>query len=76
MVFTLYQIVERSVAEGVPDGASVDTGNAAFKAASVPEKNCSAPLLKVKRSVLDRFLKRSKSERLYRSRNCNGTSYW
>ena len=60
-MFTLYQTVKRSVAESVPDRASVHTMNAAFKAVSAPEQNCSAPLLKVERSVSDRFLKRSES---------------
>ena len=32
-------------------------GNAAFEAVSAPEQYCSAPLLKVERSVSDRFLK-------------------
>ena len=50
-----------SDAESVPDRASVHTTNAAFKAVSAPEQCCSAPLLKVERSVSDRFLKRSKS---------------
>ena len=44
-----------------PDKASVLTRNAAFKAVSALEQYCSAPLLKVERSVLDRFLKRSES---------------
>ena len=57
----LYRIVKRSVAESVPDKASVQTRNAAFEALSVLEQNCSAPLLKVERSVSDRFLKRSES---------------
>ena len=61
MVFTLYRIVKRSVAENVSDRASVHTGNAAFESASAPEQNCSTPLLKVERSVSDRFLKRSES---------------
>ena len=52
---------ERSVAESVPDRASVHTRNAAFEAVSAPEQYCSAPLLKVERSVSDRFLKRSES---------------
>ena len=59
--FTLYRIVKRSVAESVPDRASVHTRNAAFEAVSAPEQYCSAPLLKVERSVSDRFLKRSES---------------
>ena len=57
-MFTLYRIVKQSVAEGVPDSASVPTRNATFEA---PEHDCSAPLLKVEHSVLDRFLKRSES---------------
>ena len=58
-MFTLYRIVKRSVAESVPDRASVHTRNAAFEAFSAPEQYCSAPLLNVERSVSDRFLKRS-----------------
>ena len=61
VVFTPYRLVKRSVAESVPGGASVHTRNAAFKAVSAPEQNCSAPLAKVEPSVLDRFLKRSES---------------
>ena len=53
--------VKRSVAESVPDRASVHTRNAAFEAVSAPEQNCSGPLLKVERFVSDRFLKRSES---------------
>ena len=45
MVFTLYQIVKRSVAESVPDKASVYTGNAAFKAVSAPEQSSGTVLL-------------------------------
>ena len=60
-MFTLYQIVKRSVAESVPDRASVHTRNAAFEAVSAPEQYCSAPLLEVERSVSDRFLRRSES---------------
>ena len=60
-MFTLYRLVKRNVAESVPDKASVHTGNAAFDAVSAPEQYCSAPLLKVERSVLDNFLKRSES---------------
>ena len=60
-MFTLYQTVKRSVAGSVPDRASVYTRNAAFEAVSAPEQYCSAPLLKVERSVSDRFLKRSES---------------
>ena len=58
-MFTLYRTVKRSVAESVPDRASVNTGNAASEAVSVPEQYCSTTLLKVERSVSDRFLKRS-----------------
>ena len=58
-MFTLYRIVKRSVAESVPDRASVHTKNATFEAVSAPEQYCSALLLKVERSVSDRFLKRS-----------------
>ena len=57
-MFTLYRIVKRSVTE---DRASVHTRNAAFEAFSAQEQYCSAPLLKVERSVSDRFLKRSES---------------
>ena len=57
-MFILYRIVKRSVAESVPDRASVQTRNTAFEACSAPEQYCSAPLLKVERSVSDRFLKR------------------
>ena len=60
-MFTLYRIVKRSVAESVPDRASVHTRNAAFEAVSAPEQYCSAPLLKVERSVSDRVLRRSES---------------
>ena len=60
-MFTLYRIVKRRVAESVPDKASVHTGNAAFEAVSASEQYCSAPLLKVGRSISDRFLKRSES---------------
>ena len=44
-VFTVYRIVKRSVAENVPDRASVHTRNAAFGAVSAPEQYCSALLL-------------------------------
>ena len=60
-MFTLNRIVKRSVAESVPDRASVHTRNAAFEAVSAPEQYCSAPLLKVERSVSDRFLRLSES---------------
>ena len=53
--------MKRSVAESVPDRASVHTRNTAFEAVSAPEQYCCAPLLKVKRSVSDRFLERSES---------------
>ena len=53
--------MKRSVVDSVPDRASVHTRNAAFEAVSAPEQNCSAPLLKVERSVSDRFLKGSES---------------
>ena len=55
-MFTLYRIVKRSVAESVPDRASVHTRNAAFEAVSAPEQYCSAPLLKVERSVSESSL--------------------
>ena len=60
-MFTLYRIVKQSVAESVPDRASVHTRTAAFEAVSAPEQYCSAPLLKVERSVSDRFLQQSES---------------
>ena len=60
-MFTLYRIVKRSVAESVPDSASVYTRNAAFEVVYPPEQYCSAPLLKVGCSVSDRFLERSES---------------
>ena len=60
-MFPLCQIVKQSVAESVPDRASVHTRNAAFEAVSAPEQYCSVPLLKVERSVSDKFLKRSES---------------
>ena len=53
--------MKQSVAESVPDRASVHTENAAFEAVSAPEQYCSAPLLKVERSASDRFLGRSES---------------
>ena len=70
--------MKRSVAESVPNRAFVHTGNAAFEAVSALVQYCSAPLLKVERSVSDRFLKPSgiKSEHFHRSRNCIGTSFW
>ena len=48
-MFTLYRVMKWSVAESVPDRASVHTRNAAFEA------------VKVERSVSGRFLKRSES---------------
>ena len=60
-MFTLYQIVKPSVAESVPHRASVHTRNAAFEAVSAAKQYCSAPLLKVERSISVRFLKRSES---------------
>ena len=58
---TLYRIVERSITESVPDRASVHTRNAAIEAVSALEQYCSTPLLKVERSILDRYLKWSES---------------
>ena len=60
-MFILYGIVKWSIVESLPDGTSVHIMNAAFEAVPVPEKYCSALLLKVQRSVSDRFLKRSDS---------------
>ena len=60
-MFTLYRIVKRRVKESVPDRASVHTRNAALEVFSASEQYCSSPLLKVERSVSDRFLKRSES---------------
>ena len=71
----MYRIVKRNVAESVSDRASVGTRNAAFEAVSTLEQYCSDPLWKVKRSVSDKTV-RVKSEHFYRSRSCNGTSYW
>ena len=53
--------MKQSVAESVPDRASVYTKSAVFEAVSAPEQHCSTPLLKVERSVSDRFLQRSES---------------
>ena len=53
--------MKRSATESVLDRASVHTRNAAFEAVSAPEQYCSAPQLKVERSVSDRFLKWSES---------------
>ena len=60
-MFTLYRTVKQSVAESVLDRASVHTRNTAFEAVSAPEQYCSAPLLKVERSISDRFLKQFES---------------
>ena len=60
-MFTLYWLVNQSIAESVLDGASVHTRNAAFEAFSALEQDCSAPLLKVEGSISDRFLKWSES---------------
>ena len=60
-MFTLYRLVKRSVAESVLDSASVHTRYAASEVVSAPEQYCFAPLLKVERSVSDRFLKRFES---------------
>ena len=60
MFTLLYSIVKRSVSESVPDRASVHTKNAAFEAVSAPEQYCSSQLLKMERSISDRFLKGSK----------------
>ena len=77
-MFTLYRIVKRSATESVLDRASVHTRNAAFEAFSAPEQYCSAPLLKVERSVSDRFLKRSESSvnTFIGAEIANGTSFW
>ena len=60
-MFTLYRIARRSIEESIPERASVHIRNVAFEAVSTPEQYCSSPLLKVERSVSDRFLKRSES---------------
>ena len=60
-IFILYRTVKRNVTESLPDGTSVHIMNAVFEAVSVPEKYGSVPLLKVERSVWDRFLKGSES---------------
>ena len=52
---------EAEVAASVLDRSSVYTWNTAFKEVSALEQYCSSPLLKVERSVLERFLKRSGS---------------
>ena len=53
--------MKRSIAESVPDMASVHTRNTAFEAVSASEQYCSAPLLKVERSVSVRFSKQPES---------------
>ena len=60
-MFTLYQTVKRGATESVLDRASVHTRNAAFEAVSALEQYCSTPLLKMERSLSDRFLKWSES---------------
>ena len=60
-MFTLYRIVKWSIAESVPDRASVHTRNATFEAVSAPEQYCSTPLLQVECSLSDRFLRWSES---------------
>ena len=45
-MFTLYRIVKRSVAETVPNKASVHTGNATFGTISAPEQDYFAQFLK------------------------------
>ena len=60
-MFTLYQIVKRSVAKCVFDRASVHTEDASSETSFAPEQNCSALLLKVEHPVSDRFLKQSGS---------------
>ena len=59
MVFTLYQIAKWRIAKSVSGRAPIHTGNASSGIIFAPEQDCSAPLLKVERPVLDRFLKRS-----------------
>ena len=60
------------------DRASVHSRNAAFEAVFAPEQYCSGPLLKVERSVSDRFLKRSESNlnTSIGEEIASGTSYW
>ena len=59
-MFTLYRIVKRSVTESVPEGVLLCTlGTLLSKQFLL--RNSTAPLLKVERSVSDRFLKRSES---------------
>ena len=60
-MFTLYWIVKRSFEESVSNRDSAHTRNAAFEAVSTLEQYCSASLLKLERSVSDRFLKRTES---------------
>ena len=66
--FTLYRTVKRSVAETVPDKASVHTRNATFRTISAPEQDYFAPFSKdiipalfPVHTVLDQFLRRSVS---------------
>ena len=59
-MFTLYRIVRRSDAESVPDRASLFTLRMLLSKQFLLRNN-TAPLLKVERSVSDRFLKRSES---------------
>ena len=59
-MFTLYRIVKQRVTESVPHRASVHTRNAALEAVTAREQ-CSAPLLKVERTVSDRLLRRFES---------------
>ena len=54
-------VEEAEAAASVLDRSSVYSRNTAFKEVAAPEQYCSSPLLKVERSVLDRFLKRSES---------------
>ena len=71
--------MKKSIAESVPDRVSVHTRNTAFEAVSTPEQYCSAPLIKVEHSILDRFLKRSESSLntfIGAEIVCNGTSFW
>ena len=45
-MFTLYQIVKRSIAETVPDKVFVHTRNATFGTISAPEQDYLAPFSK------------------------------
>ena len=82
-MFTLYRIVKRSVAGSVPDRASVHTRNVVFEAVSAPEQYCSGTVLLRSAVGSGTFrigqvfeMVRVKSEHFYRSKNCNGTSFW